>query len=327
MNLNEQISRIQEMMGLLVEDNSYYTYGPYCSGAFRNSNHVKLCYSIEEVLKPTRKKGQKNLKNFVDNTISTFNKLKNVSEIEWSNFKETHSDFFEYRMFEIDKFLELIDQDICPTLYADILKKKEEYSEKGIKGLLWVSPEDTEEYKKGEKVYSHMNRLNTNYSGLAIILTRYVIENNLEDMDVSDIIDSFRENGDEFMSNMIFNHLDQRISSTRKSVLYTISKTRKDGNVVEDKLKIYLDGKVDYLGTEDDFSFIDMLGIDLIAKFPKIGDYYIPVQVKSFVSNITRQISRYCSDSKCNGIMIYPKGDEFYYLSCDGKTGHINELI
>ena len=327
MKLQEDILRMKSMMGLVNEEDSNYTFGPYCSGAFKNDSHVKLCYSIENILKPTGKKGQKNLKNFVNNVMVTFNKLKDVSEVEWSNFKESHSEFFESRMDEIDEFLNLLDQNICPTLYMDILKKKQEYSVHGIKGLLWTAPEDVEDSKKGEKLYSHMNRLNTNYSALAIILTRYAVENNLEDVDVSEIIDGFRLNGDEFMSNMIFNQLDKKIENTRKSVLYTISRTRKAGNVVENKLKKYLDGKVDFIGTQDDFSFIDMLGIDLIAKFPKIGDYYVPVQVKSFVSNVTRQLTKYCSDSMCNGIMIYPKNNEFYYLTCDGSTGLIDKLF
>jgi hypothetical protein len=332
MRLINEINRIKELMNIIAENdnlktNSSYTTKIFCK-AFTDKKHKSICEAFQNILKPSLKGGKK-LDNLVNKIIQTYNNEIEDSEIKRANFKDSFVTFYEERIKELDDFIEAIDED-CPKVKKKLKIQKEKLEKEGIKGLIFHIDEKPE--------YSFFNRLNTNYSALSIILTKYVIDNfNIDLIDLSsrekigEFIDAnIRHSEDlkKFIKNFIFNDSDKEIEKFRNSVIYTMASTRVTGLKVERSFANLLDSHgVKYLSTLDDYSFVDMAGFDFLVKFPKYG-YYVPVQIKtSWESDIPRPLKEVC-DENCNGIFVYKSGKNFKFKTCHDSTERdIDELF
>ena len=165
---------------------------------------------------------------------------------------------------------------------------------------------------KQNKNYHLINRLDTNYSALAYLLTmfrrhsskktsdlmlidevNYVIEvEKFYDLyfNISDVEMEKGKESDFF--NQVFNYLgeDEKLEESLKlsfeDALYTIKKTREIGFKSEDEAINFLKTKypnneiVSYAG---DFNFVDLLGVDAIM-YSLRSETWIPVQIKSNIS-------------------------------------------
>lgn len=334
MELIKEINRIRELMDIVSENDTTknspsYTTKIFCRNAFTDKEHKAICSGFEEVLGPSKKPGGKRLKSVVDNVIKTLNNEIENSEVKYENFKEGFTDFYNERINELDAFINAIDNN-CPKVMEKLQYQKNKLEEYGIEGLLF----DID----GKPEYSFFNRLNTNYSSLAILLTKYVIDNfDIVLLDLSsrekigEFIEEHVRNSEKlrkFIRDIIFNHLDKDIEQIRNSIIYTIASTRGTGIKFESSFAKLLDKhQIPYLSTLDDYSFVDMAGFDFLVKFPKYG-YYVPVQIKSsWESGIPTPLKNICDES-CNGIFVYKSGKKFKFKSCHDSTERdIEELF
>ena len=337
MNLINELHKMKSLMGIISEneiinDDVLYTGKPFCGNAFSKNEHKKICYSFQDVLNPSvkRGKGGKNLRVFINNILNTYEQNVDDSEVKYINFKNDLTDFHTKRIEELDMFITTLDSG-CSKLKDKLITKRSEIIDNGIEGIIW--------YDEKEPQYSHFNRLNTNYSALAILLTKYVIDNYLTDnnsiIDFTDrsqistfIEEKFKtDQGRDFIKNLVYNQQDQKMSKIRNSILYTIGTTRKRGNKAENEFADLLTKKnISFVRTLDDFSIVDMVGIDMVVKFPNSNNY-IPVQVKSSRIPFPQLLKNICENT-CNGLFVFKDKDEFKYISCnDNIVKDIEDLF
>lgn len=297
----------------------------FCENTFKDPNHIEKCKKFENLLKY----GKKNLREFINTQLSTYS-YEIESNVAYHHF-DKFSDSYRDRIDEVNNFIEKLKENgsRCDNLLKDIesLKDKEIYKE-GYRALRYIKDEENK-YE-----YSYFNRLNTNYSAVAIMLTGYAIDYNKINDDEIKVIEDFRENGQEYIKNVVRNYsnnLNTKIKHITNSIINTIATTRSIGSKSEREFINLLNNQgIDYVNTLDDFSFVDFLGVDLIVKFPKFG-HYTPVQVKSSWpgKGIPSKLKKYC-EKDCFGILVYKKNDEFKYKYSDGIniiSGDITELF
>ena len=146
-----------------------------------------------------------------------------------------------------------------------------------------------------EKEYDEINKLNSNYTALAYLLTKYR-EGKKEEYRANfgfDIIfrDYFLGNPDSLDASPFYifvrKHLEGTLDETEKGILDNIYKTIQKTSSIGDESESEYQDFFSEIGVEfesfiGNFSWVDMMGVDLIFKSrtdPK-GDWY-PMQIKS----------------------------------------------
>jgi len=190
-------------------------------------------------------------------------------------------EFFKYRVDQFNELKTLLKD--CPKALQELEKEEKKFAEK----VLFV-------YKKEQKeMYSLVNKLNTNYTALSYLLTRFRQKNNLLGVPFDDVFNLYfgrsRRKMEEGGESEFFNFLLRFFSNKEdevnimKQVFKIIEKTSEKGVQTENEafrelVRIYGEDKVkNYAG---DFSFVDMFGIDFMVYSTKLGKW-VPVQVKT----------------------------------------------
>jgi hypothetical protein len=140
-----------------------------------------------------------------------------------------------------------------------------------------------------EKIYDIINKFNTNYTAIAYLLTK-VAELRNRDTKFEKVFNDYfiekNEKGESEFYKVLLNYLERNgpdINKKFDGVIHTIKKTSEIGLWVENKFKKFLISKnIEYKVFAGDFSFVDLMGVDLMIKNRGV---WIPVQVKADVSH------------------------------------------
>ena len=155
--------------------------------------------------------------------------------------------------------------------------------------------------------YSLLNRLNTNYSALAYILTDFRNRKVLKDSSFDDIFNSYFGTPKDSMSesyffNLIVNYLSSKESFAHEkskeivdNILKTIKGTDDIGKKTEIEAYKYLVktfGENNVKDFSGDYSWVDFLGVDMLV-YDEKG--WVPVQIKTN-PNECNSNTRFCSN-------------------------------
>jgi hypothetical protein len=295
--LNEEINRMKFLMNL-SEDNQLslfdQTYEKYGCDLLVEGNEKRFCKSIECELRGN-----------INYLRTSINALKTYSSDYLSDYKEGISaikydktvDFFKSREFMVEKAKDMFEG--C----NEIIKLINDSMEKFIEDVVILDD-------KGD--YSLLNKLNTNYSAIAYMITVSKYDeyyNKTTDFIIKDFFMTYDDDGNTPFMRYLENHLTNP-DNTFGNILNTIKSTTKIGTNTENLAKEYLN-KVysgntlfDFTG---DYSFIDMIGIDFAIKLLDGDGVWIPIQVKTN--------KRDCKSSKkvgsCKNWCMYRDGNKF----------------
>ena len=162
-----------------------------------------------------------------------------------------------------------------------------EFKKDVAKKFLFVNKEED------KFTYSLLNRLNTNYSALAYILTDFRNRKNFKNSSFDDIFNSYFGTPKDSMSqsyffNLIVNYLSSKESFAHEkskeivdNILKTIKGTDDIGKKTEMEAYKYLVktfGKNNVKDFSGDYSWVDFLGVDMLV-YDEKG--WVPVQIKT----------------------------------------------
>lgn len=290
-------SELVKVVKKIITESTYKNYG--CN-LLKEGNAKRFCKSIEGELRGNKK--------YLDTSI---NALKNYSSNYLSNYKEGIRSikfdetlkFFKERDFMVKTALEKFKD--C----GEIINLIKDSIEKFINDYVIVDD-------RGE--YSFLNKLNTNYSAIAYMITvsNYDI---YYDKTTDVIINHFFNSSDKDGNAPFMKYLERYLikpGDTFENILNTIKSTTEIGTNTESKAKEYLkkecpkNNLIDFTG---DYSFIDMIGIDFAIEIKK--DAWIPIQVKTN--------ERDCHPLKgvksCENWCMYKNGKKFVIVKYNPK--------
>jgi hypothetical protein len=202
--------------------------------------------------------------------------------------------------------------------YTEIKKIEGKYIHERLKNVGMVLDE------KGE--WHHVNKLNTNYSDLAELLTELFIKggvleglNDKNELGIKNYLTSIKDKLPRLLDKYF--HIDEYKNFIRNTKYQSDQGKHAEDIVVSTLTKYGVD--VIYQGGNGDF--IDMLfGCDLIIK---AGDNYYTVQVKNTESGLTEAMSdnRYkridCFSAPTDyGIILYLRDGKSFMIGLDGKV-------
>jgi hypothetical protein len=303
---NQYDSLIINTLNNLINENS--DEGKMFCSSFSNSDEKRYCQSIETKISSPSLKNI--LKNRINKIYTSF-KEKNTNDLMFDNIKN-HESFFNKQKNHLESFIESLG-DGCEKLKNTAQKKLIDLEKNGAEMLLYKKKTDI-----GDEIsYSYFNRLNTNYSALAVLITEYGLEKNITN-NVDKLIDDFINNPD--VPDFIFRVLSEP-NLINKKILNTITSTRQKGNKTEEEFKKYLESKeIPFLDFSDDFGSVDFMGVDLLVKFPD-KDYYSPVQVKSREKNFSEILLSKYDEPNCKCYLIFPnKQDDKPWIRRGGNS-------
>jgi hypothetical protein len=174
-----------------------------------------------------------------------------------------------------------------------------EFKKDVAKKFLFVNKEED------KFTYSLLNRLNTNYSALAYILTDFRNRKDFKNSSFDDIFNSYFGTPKDSMSesyffNLIVNYLSSKESLAHEkskeivdNILKTIKGTDDIGKKTEMEAYKYLVKKFGENNVKDfsgDYSWVDFLGVDMLVNG---REGWVPVQIKTN-SNECKSNTRFC---------------------------------
>lgn len=161
----------------------------------------------------------------------------------------------------------------CPKLYNYIIERMKKYSQDFV--ILNA---------KGE--YDLLNKLNTNWSALALLLTSQLPEK-YKDLKEYSFLQAqkyfFQQKDDEGLTpfeKFMGTWEQENSSEIREKIYNTIISKSKEGQNIENEFFEYIKNYVNAEQFAGEYSFLDMIGIDMIIETPE-GNW-IPVQVKKY---------------------------------------------
>jgi hypothetical protein len=196
----------------------------------------------------------------------------------------------------------------------------DDFKEKIAQKFLFVDKENNK-FK-----YSSLNKLNTNYSALAYLLTEFRDRKNLVGKTFDEIFNIYFNQssgaGESPFFNLIVNYFSDREEAIKimEGVFKTIKGTSNIGKKSEEQAYELL---VQHFGKENieifsgDYSWPDFLGVDMIVQDDVLGWGWVPVQIKSSLSGC-RSNKKFCKNiclgkkrfSHEWGIKLYDGNDE-----------------
>jgi hypothetical protein len=286
----------------------------------KHTNDYRWCKNAENELKKNTRRVTKAMEDYKKNFLSTYEggirAVKYNKELEF---------FSERRKMVIDalKKFELS----CPRLKEDIIKKMVKFTEKYV---IWNE----------EQQYDLLNKLNTNYTAAAYMLTIELPEHYKTNVSFEDALEYFFNQKDDDGLTPFENFMSRiekvNAEEIRNRVNQTIQYTTDSGNKIEEMFNKYISeqiGSENVLMYSGDYSFMDMIGIDLVIKNPE--GKWIPVQVKKNVlgcdNNTTKSARKnmcenWCvsNESKFWNIKVY-NGENLVKSKKQCKTSELDE--
>lgn len=294
------------------------------------TNGREFCNKLSKVLSTGR--GGANARNIKQYTINIFREIMNN---DFPSFGKRitlsgDTDAFTSRKKELVKFYDILDEyGVCEKMKNEVKKDIQNVGGKGLKMIV----DDDENY-------SVLNRIDTHYTVRSYILTKMILDEELDvdidSLDTKDVIEQIRQSlfftGDKTSFDRdTLNYLDRVINDllsneeTNSVIMNDLERTRSVGNTVESEaVQAFKDSGYEVVDFTNDFGFVDHFGIDMVVI--KDGNLR-PVQVSSKQKE-NPQFFKY-QDNDCNCMAVY-KGRNGRWrvdtLLSENKEGLINVL-
>lgn len=226
-------------------------------------------------------------------------------KVIFANIKE-FSGIYRDKIRDLNRLIKNVSPS-CGKLIDKTNQRIQNLEKDGEKMLLYKK--QTED---GETLdYSLLNRLNTNTSGLTILMTEYGIhkEPNKTPAEIVDLFLNLRSPSlndlVEFLRDVLIkpNHI-------RRKILGSIEKIKNAGDKNEDDFLDFLDSKnKDYISFKDDFGFVDMMGVDALVKKDSV---YYPIQIKTSERGASGSLKIWdYKENGCDCFVAYKKNGDW----------------
>lgn len=187
--------------------------------------------------------------------------------------------FFSDRRSDVIEGMKKFEKD-CPKLYKHIINRMIKFTESYV-----ILNDDGQ--------YDLLNKLNTNWSALAYIMTKK-LPDNYKTIDWPAATKYFFDRVDSEAGltpfEKILSSLHDENNELREKINLTINKTTNEGQKIEDEFFDFIKKFTEVIQYSGDYSFMDMIGIDMVIK--NSSGKWIPVQVKKFGSGCNNGLSR-----------------------------------
>jgi len=290
-----------------------------CDFFEKNTNDYRWCKFAENKLKLNNRKLSKALEDYKKEYLSTYET--GVRAVKYDKGIEFFSERRDMVIDALGKF-----KLSCPKLRSYIIEAMTKFTEKFV---IWDEKQQ----------YDLLNKLNTNYSAAAYMITVELPEKYKTSVSFEDSLKYFFDykNNDGITP---FENFMGKIETTNKQEIrnkinQTISQKTKDGQEIEDKFYDYITeqlGGSNVITYSGDYSFMDMIGIDMVVKNPE--NKWIPVQIKKYVGACEdskgyrkHMCENWCvsNESKFWNIRVY-NGETLVKLKKQCKTTELDEI-
>lgn len=222
----------------------------------QHTNDYRWCKFAENKLMRNTKKITQALNTYIKDFLSTYET--GVRAVRYNKELEFFSERREMVVDALDRF-----QNSCPKLRKYIIDKMVEFTEKYV---IWNE----------EQQYDLLNKLNTNYTATAFMITselpEYYKTNVSFENALSYFFDEKDDNGLTQFEKFMGRIEDENKKEIRNRINQTIQYTTDMGNKIEDMFQKYISeqiGSENVIMYSGDYSFMDMIGIDMIIKNPE----------------------------------------------------------
>jgi len=161
----------------------------------------------------------------------------------------------------------------CPKFYNYIVERMKHYTTQYV-------------ILNSENQYDLLNKLNTNWSALSLLLTLALPEEykDLKKFTFSEaqrfFFQTLNEDGISPFEKFMGDWESEQKENVRNKIYSTIQSKSREGQDIEDNFYEFISKYVNAIQFSGDYSFMDMIGADMIIETPE-GDW-IPVQVKKY---------------------------------------------
>lgn len=269
-----------------------------------HTNDHRWCKFAENKLMRNTKKVKQAMDDYVKNYLSTY-----TSGVRAVKYDKEHEFFSERREMVIDALSKF--ESSCPKLRKYIIDRMVKFTDQYV---IWNE----------EQQYDLLNKLNTNYTAAAFMMTSELPEHYKTNVSFEEALEYFfsTKNKDGVTP---FEQFMGRIESENKKeirdrITQTIAQKTKEGNVIEEKFYDYI---VEQIGSENvvvysgDYSFMDMIGIDMLVKNPE--GKWVPVQVKKYVGGCDDTTIKYARKHMCENWCVSNESKYFNIRVYDGE--------
>jgi len=222
--------------------------------------------------------------------------------------KELH--FFSERremvIDALDKF-----NNSCPKLRKYVIDSMKRFTESYV---IWDENQQ----------YDLLNKLTTNYTAAAYMLTANLPEQYKTSISFNDALKYFfdEKNKDGLTPFEVFMGKieSENKKEIREKINQTIAQKTKEGQEIEDKFYEYITeqlGGSDVITYAGDYSFMDMIGIDMMVKNPE--GKWVPIQVKKYVGGCDDKTIKYARQHMCENWCVSNESKFWRILVYDGE--------
>lgn len=269
-----------------------------------HTNDHRWCKFAENKLMRNTRKVRQAMDEYVKNYLSTYST--GVRAVKYDKEHEFFSERREMVVDALDKF-----KNSCPKLRKYIIDRMVKFTEEYV---IWNE----------EQQYDLLNKLNTNYTATAFMMTSELPEYYKTNVTFDNVMEYFftTKNKDgltpfeEFMGKIE----SENKKEIRNRINQTITQKTKEGSVIEEKFYEYISeqiGPENVVVYSGDYSFMDMIGIDMLVRNPE--GKWVPVQVKKYVGGCDDTTIRYARQHMCENWCVSNEAKYFNIKVYDGE--------
>lgn len=237
-----------------------------CNVFQKDSYDYKWCKMAEASLSKNRIIAFKAIQDYKKNFLTEFE-----TGLRAQLYDKEHKFFTDRRNVVIDALNKF--KESCPKFYNYVVKKMLDFKKEYV-------------ILNSQNEYDLLNKLNSNWTAIALILTLGVPEEykNLRTYSISDAQKWFFRNvgldGLTLFEKFMGNWGKENMKEITDKVYDTIKQTTKEGQRIEDEFFDFVSKFVNAEQYSGDYSFMDMIGVDMIIENPE--GKWVPVQVKKY---------------------------------------------
>ena len=270
----------------------------------QHTNDYRWCKFAENKLSRSTNKISQALDSYVREYLSTYET--GVRAVRYNKELEFFSERREMVIDALDKF-----KASCPKLRKYVIDKMTKFTERYV---IWNE----------EQQYDLLNKLNTNYTAAAYMITSELPEHYKTNVSFENALEYFfklkNKEGvtpfEEFMGKIEMENKKE----IRERINQTIRYTTDLGNQIEDMFEKYISKQI---GSENvvmysgDYSFMDMIGIDMLVRNPE--GLWVPVQVKKYQGACDDTTIKFARKHMCENWCVSNESKYFNIRVYDGE--------